>query len=158
MATFVNGTNMVLKLDDTATAGTASTPSATAIGAATSCTLSVTIDTPECTVKGEGDHKSNVGLSTSWTVDAEMFYNEDETVDFASMFAPAYGVSTAAGVSPVEANYPRRVYVEFLGNTGGNKYTGYGYISSISMTGGTEDGATASVSITGDGVLPYAAS
>ena len=87
-----------------------------------------------------------------------MFYNEDETVKFASLFVPAYGVSTTASDSPTQANYPRRVYVEFLGNTGGNKYSGYGYISSLSVSGGTEDGATASVSITGDGALTYAAS
>tara|TARA_R100000808_G_C2143593_1_gene151367 strand:+ start:1849 stop:2328 length:480 start_codon:yes stop_codon:yes gene_type:complete len=159
MATMVNGTNMVLSIDDTTNTADGTTPVLTAIAAATSCTLTLTVDAPEVTDKSSLDKKEYCGLSRSWSVDAEVFYNEDGAVDFASMALPAMGISVAAGtVSPIIADYPRRVFVKFTGTTGGNNYSGYGYITSLSATGGTEDGATYSVSITGTGALSYAAS
>ena len=159
MATMVNGTNMVLSIDDTANTADSTTPVLTAIAAATSCTLNLTVDAPEITDKTSGDRKEYCGLSTSWTVDAEVFYNEDGSVDFGSMFTPAYGNGVSAGtVSPIIASYPRRVYITFTGSTGGNNYSGYGYITSLSATGGTEDAATYSVSIQGTAGLIYAAS
>ncbi len=155
----VNGTNMVLSIDDTTNTADGTTPVLTAIAAATSCTLTLTVDAPEVTDKSSLDKKEYCGLSRSWSVDAEVFYNEDGAVDFASMALPAMGISVAAGtVSPIIADYPRRVFVKFTGTTGGNNYSGYGYITSLSATGGTEDGATYSVSITGTGALSYAAS
>ena len=46
------------------------------------------------------------------------------------MFTPAYGNgTTAAAVSPIIANYPRRVWIKFLGSTGGNYYSGFGIVS-----------------------------
>jgi predicted secreted protein len=159
MATMVNGTNMVLSIDDTTNTADGTTPVLTAIAAATSCTLTLTVDAPEVTDKSSLDKKEYCGLSRTWSVDAEVFYNEDGAVDFATMALPAMGISVAAGtVSPIIADYPRRVFVKFLGTTGGNNYSGYGYITSLSATGGTEDGATYSVSITGTGALSYAAS
>jgi len=155
----VNGTNMVLSIDDTTNTADGTTPVLTAIAAATSCTLTLTVDAPEVTDKSSLDKKEYCGLSRTWSVDAEVFYNEDGAVDFASMALPAMGISVAAGtVSPIIADYPRRVFVKFTGTTGGNNYSGYGYITSLSATGGTEDGATYSVSITGTGALSYAAS
>jgi len=163
MATMVNGTNMVLSVDDTTAA---ELDNVAVIAAATSCTLTVTTDAPEVTDKGSTtaggtDRKEFIGLSTSWTVDADVLYNEDGGVDFASLFVPAYGSSTAAGTgadAPTVANYPRQVWVKFLGSTGGNHYSGAGFITSITGTGGTEDAATYSVSIQGNGALTYAAS
>ena len=61
-------------------------------------------------------------------------------------------------MSPIIAGYPRRVKIKFLGQTGGNYYEGYGYITSISASGGTEDAASFSVSIQGTGDLSYTAS
>ena len=165
MATYVNGTNMVLKIDDTSTVdfdpagGYGGTPQA--IAAATSCQLSINIDAPEVTTKDNGDRKCYRGLSTSWSVDADVMYNEDgSNVRLNTLFIPAYGSGLSAGTyaSPLEANHPRRVYIEFLGNTGGNKYQGYGYITALSVQGGTEDAATYSITITGDGALSYSAS
>jgi hypothetical protein len=160
MATMVNGTNMVLYIDDTSDLGGAGpTPVPVAVAAATSCTLNITIDSPEISDKSSGDRKEYCGLSTSWTVDAEVFYNEDGSVDFGSLFTPAYGNgTTAAAVSPIIANYPRRVWIKFLGSTGGNYYSGFGYVTSLSATGGTEDAGTYSVSITGTAGLSFSAS
>ena len=163
MATMVNGTNMVLSVDDTTAADLAGVA---VIAAATSCTLTVTTDAPEISDKGTttaggNDRKEFIGLSTSWTVDADVLYNEDGGVDFASLFVTAYGNATAAATGPdgpTVANYPRRVFVKFLGSTGGNYYSGAGFITSITGTGGTEDAATYSVSIQGTGTLGYDAS
>ena len=47
MATMVNGTNMVLSIDDTTNTADGTTPVLTAIAAATSCTLTLTVDAPE---------------------------------------------------------------------------------------------------------------
>jgi predicted secreted protein len=121
MATMVNGTNMVLSIDDTSNTADGTTPVLTAIAAATSCTLNLTIDAPEITDKTSGDRKEYCA-------------------------------------SPIIASYPRRVFVKFLGTTGGNNYSGYGYITSLSATGGTEDAASYSVTIQGTAGLTYAAS
>ena len=158
MATYVNGTNMVLSVDDTATAGTSGAVTYTAIAAAQNCTLSVDVDAPEITVKADNDQKAFTGLSTSWTVEADGLYNEDSTVEFRSLWNAAYGNDSVAGVSPIIDGYPRRVKIKFLGQTGGNYYEGYGYITSISASGGTEDAASFSVSIQGTGDLSYTAS
>jgi hypothetical protein len=150
----VNGTDMVIMIDDGVTAGGGS-PSLSSVSSATSCTLTVNIDTPEVTVKGDGDRKQHLGLSTSWTVDAEVFYNPSNAVQFESLFIPAYGDGTAAGgagLSPTEGNYPREVYVRFK-EVSGHEYEGKGVITSMSLTGGVEDAATASISILGNGSL-----
>jgi len=153
MATMVNGTNMVLSVDDTSSAEIGQV---VAIAGATSCTINITTDSPEVTDKTSGDRKEYIGLSTSWTMDAEVFYNEDGGVNLSTLFIPAYGAGTTAGTgadAPTQDNYPRQVWVKFLGNTGGDYYHGAGFITSLSATGGTEDGATYSVSIQGTGSL-----
>tara|TARA_R100001086_G_scaffold199785_3_gene115992 strand:- start:2662 stop:3117 length:456 start_codon:yes stop_codon:yes gene_type:complete len=146
MATIVNGTNMVVSIDESASPGAGGL---TAVAAATSCTLSLTVDAPEITDKDSGDRKEFAGLSTNWTVDAEVFYNEDGTVNPETLFPAAYGDANASQNG--EAQYPRVVYVRFTGNN--NYYQGQGYITSISASGGTEDAGTYSVSIQGTGAL-----
>jgi len=146
MATIINGTNLVLKVDDSASP---SSGGVTTIAAATSCTLSLTIDVSEVTDKSSLDRKEFIGLSTSWTCDAEVFYNEDGSVNPATLFPRAYGDGSTS--TPNGNTYPTKVYVEFDG--GANEYQGEGFISSISMTGGTEDAASYSVSIQGTGQL-----
>tara|TARA_R110002020_G_scaffold92169_5_gene223337 strand:+ start:7939 stop:8442 length:504 start_codon:yes stop_codon:yes gene_type:complete len=163
MATIVNGTNMTLSIDDTSAADYAGVA---VIAAATSCTLTLTVDVPEVSIKGTlaanapttggVSTKHFVGLSTSWTMDAEVFYSEDAVPTFATMFIPAYGDGTTAGTgndAPTVANYPRQVWVKFLGNTAGDYYEGAGYITSMTATGGTEDASTYSISIQGTGAL-----
>mgnify|MGYP003133763757 CR=1 FL=1 len=167
MATIINGTGMVLKVDNTALTyntvttedppnATIATPSSspvgglTAIAAATSCTVSITVDTLEVTDKESNDRKEFTGLATSWTMDAEVFYNEGGSdKNMGTLFDMAYGSSTASqnGVT----QYPTPIYVQFDG--GADEYGGYGYISSISATGGTEDAGTYSITVQGTGVL-----
>tara|TARA_B100000519_G_scaffold188672_1_gene186449 strand:+ start:8982 stop:9422 length:441 start_codon:yes stop_codon:yes gene_type:complete len=143
----INGTNMKIKIDDTATyTGTAT------VAAATSCTVNITTDMGECTDKSSGDRKEFIGLSTSWTIDAEVFYDELATVNPSTLFARMYGDSTASqnGV----AQYPTKVDVEF--DSGTLEYTGSGFITSFSATGGVEDAGTYSISIQGTGTLAVA--
>lgn len=150
MATVINGTNMVLKIDDDTSP---SQGGAAVIAAATSCTVNLTIDMGEVTDKSSGDRKEFIGLGSSWTLDCEAFYNEDAGVkNPTTMFPAAYGDANASqnGV----AQYPREVYVDF--DAGSNEFHGSGYITSMSITGGTEDAGTYSISIQGTGTLTMA--
>tara|TARA_Y100001973_G_scaffold106716_1_gene186781 strand:- start:1198 stop:1647 length:450 start_codon:yes stop_codon:yes gene_type:complete len=146
MATIINGTNLKLKVDDSSSP---SSGGVSTIAAATSCTCNLTIDVAEVSDKDSLDRKEFQGLSTSWTMDAEVFYNENGSVNPATLFERAYGDGSTA--TPNGTTYPTKVYVEFDG--GSNEYHGEGYISTLSMTGGTEDAATYSVSIQGTGQL-----
>jgi len=153
MATIINGTDMLLKLNP----GASETPSAgslQAIAAATSCTVSITVDTGEVTDKQSGDRKEFHGLSSSWTMDADIFYNENSTTDDMQTLFPAMygdGEPSQNGV----AQYPRYVAVQFKGSSA--TYSGNGYITSISASGGTEDAGTYTVSIQGTGTLTQVA-
>tara|TARA_R110002167_G_scaffold11733_4_gene50982 strand:- start:681 stop:1136 length:456 start_codon:yes stop_codon:yes gene_type:complete len=148
MATIINGTNMVLKIDDAASPA-ADYSGCIAIAAATSATINITTDTGEVTDKSSGDRKEFIGLSTSWTCDCEVFYNEDGTTNPLTLFPRMYGDATTSqnGV----AQYPTKVLVEFDG--GANEYRGEAFITSMNLTGGTEDAGTYSVSMQGTGVL-----
>jgi predicted secreted protein len=148
MATIINGTDMVLKVNP-GDSETPSTGTLTAIAAATSCTVSITVDTGEVTDKQSGDRKEFHGLSSSWTMDADVFYNEDGTDDMQTLFPAMYGDSEPSQNGVVQ--YPRYVAVEFQGSSA--TYSGNGYITSISASGGTEDAGTYTVSIQGTGAL-----
>lgn len=144
MATVINGTNMVLKLDDSA--GYTGT---NVVAAATSCSVSVSVDVPEVTDKSAGDRKEYIGLATSWTVDAEVFYNENGTVNPSTLFNRLYGDATASQNGL--AQYPTKVDIDF--DCGDLEYTGSGFITALSVSGGVEDAGTYSISIQGTGQL-----
>lgn len=149
MATVINGTNMIISIDDSTSPGAGGL---TNIAAATSCTCNITIDMGEVTDKSSGDRKEFIGLGSSWTLDAEVFYNEDGSVDMQTLFPAAYGDANASQNGVVQ--YPRDVYVRFTGSSA--TYSGAGYITSLSVTGGTEDAGTYSVSIQGTSTLTQA--
>jgi hypothetical protein len=163
MATIVNGTSMKIYADLPNDAAAAALGSVGLVGVATTCTLSITIDTPETSSKGsyvsgtfygENDRKDFTGLSTSWTVEAEMFYAEGQTdKEFLDFFRTAYGSSTTDSDIGL-ANYPRTCYVKF--DCSGDNYHGLAYITALSVTGGTEDASTYSVSLQGTGALTKA--
>ncbi len=151
MATVINGTNMVVSVDESTSP---STGGLTAIAAATNCSCAITIDAGEITDKSSGDRKEFIGISSSWTIDAEAFYSEDGSgvPDMSSLFDAGYGDSNASQNGVVQ--YPREVMVRFTGGT--DTYTGTGYISSLSGSGGVEDAGSLSISIQGTGVLTKA--
>lgn len=156
MATIINGTSMKLYVDlpNDASAADLSGANTSLVGVAQSCSLSITIDTPDITTKDDNDRKEFAGLATSWTVDAENFYTEggtDET--FLNFFQVAYGTSTTD--TPIGmANRPRTCYVKF--DCSGDYYHGLGYISSLSLSAGVEDASVYSVTIQGAGELTKA--
>ena len=152
MATVINGTNMIIKIDDTDSAdGT----TMELLAAATSCTCNITVDVPEVTDKASNDRKEWIGLATSWDVSAEVFYNTNGTVDPDTLFPRLYGEGTTQSQNG-QVSYPTPVYVSFQGDTSGMElFKGYGYITSMNLTAGTEDAATYSVSIQGTGQLVH---
>ena len=156
MATVINGTNMIIKVDDAASIADNTTgQNLSIVAAATSCSCSITVDAPEVTDKQSNDRKEFIGLSTSWTIDAEVFYNTDGAVDPNSLFPRLYGEGATQSQNG-QVSYPTRVYVSFSGDTSGmEQYRGFGYITSMSLTAGTEDASSYSVSIQGTGQLVH---
>ena len=153
MATIINGTAMKLYVDLPNDASVADETGANTslVGVAQSCSLSITIDTPDITTKDDDDRKEFAGLSTSWTVDAENFYTEGgSNEDFLDFFQVAYGTSTTN--TPIGmTERPRTCYVKF--DCGSDYYHGLGYISSLSLSAGVEDAGVYSVTIQGAGEL-----
>ena len=149
MATIVNGTNMIISIDESTSPGSGGL---TNIAASTSCSLSISIDAGEVSDKDSGDRKEFIGISSSWTMDADVFYNEDGTVDLQTLFPCAYGDANASQNGVVQR--PREVYIRFTGSSA--TYSGTGYITSLSPTGGTEDAGSYAVSVQGSGHLVQA--
>lgn len=139
----INGTDLLLRVGD-------SDPGEAILAYSTSCSLEISMDEIDQTSKDSLGWKSVIGGTRSWSVSADALYcNESQTnEDFRSLF-DLLGGST---------NGRKKIYIE-LAVTGGNStdnnvyYSGYGYVTSLSVNGGTEDQATYSVSITGSGVL-----
>ena len=147
MATVINGTNMVVSVDESTSP---STGGLTAIAAATNCSCAITIDAGEITDKSSGDRKEFIGISSSWTIDAEAFYtdgsSDGETIRPSTLF------------DALDGGY--RIALKFYtatGQTGAVKYTGYGYITSVSINAAVAEWSSYSVSVQGDGQLTKAA-
>ena len=134
----VNGTDLLLKVG--------ASGSETIIATSTSCSLEVSMDEIDQTNKDSGGWKSIIGGTRSWSVSADALYaNEDVTnTSFQTLWSYLDGRT--------------KIYVE-LTVTGANEtdgnvyYEGAGFITSLSVNGGTEDQSSFSVTITGDGVL-----
>ena len=143
MATVINGTNMVVSVDESTSP---STGGLTAIAAATNCSCAITIDAGEITDKSSGDRKEFIGISSSWTIDAEAFYtdgsSDGETIRPSTLF------------DALDGGY--RIALKFYtatGQTGAVKYTGYGYITSVSINAAVAEWSSYSLSLQGDGQL-----
>lgn len=141
MATgLLNGTDLLLKVGDTATEDP--------IAYATSCSLEISMDEIDQTNKDSSGWKEILGGTRSWSVSADVLYqNEVE----ASKYTFTDFWDHLGGT-----NERTKLYVELTvaGSSSGNKYYhGQGYITSLSVNGGTEDQATYSVTITGSGLL-----
>ena len=144
MATgLINGTDLILRL------GTTDANEAI-LAYATSCSLELSMDEIDQTNKDSSGWKNIIGGTRSWSVSSDALYaNESQTnEDFRSMFDLLGGSS----------NGRNKIYIELAVNgatSAANNvfYSGYGYVTALSVNGGTEDQATFSVSITGSGVL-----
>lgn len=118
---------------------------------AQNCTLNVNHSPREITNKESGGYKEILEGLRDFSIDIDGAY---AWTDAAS--TPA---ALANGVDDVlEANVlnARQAVTFIFGDTAATldvSYSGSGYITSVSMTGGTEDTATYSLSIEGTGVL-----
>lgn len=139
----INGTDLLLRV------GTTDSNEAI-IAYSTSCSLEISMDEIDQTSKDSQGWKDIIGGTRSWSVSSDALYaNESQTnEDFRSLFDLLGGSS----------NGRSKIYVELAVNDGSGTdnnvyYNGYGYVTSLSVNGGTEDQASFSVSITGSGIL-----
>ena len=114
----------------------------------TSATLNVSMTTRETTGLLTQGWESCMEGTRSWSIDADGMY--------------AWETDGGAGLKNADylfksiMNLRQRIYINF-GTTdmedGDVKYSGWTYLTSISLTGGTEDSATYSASFKGNGEL-----
>ena len=129
-----------------------STGTTNLVAYAQNCTLNVNHSPREITNKESGGFKEILEGLRDFSID----------VDGAYAWTNAAGAALTNGIDDVlEANVlnARQAVTFIFGDTAATSdvsYSGSGYITSISMTGGTEDTATYSMSIEGTGVLTQA--
>ena len=140
MATgLINGTDLLLKVGDSG--------AEEVIAHSTSCSLEVSMDEIDQTNKDSAGWKSIIGGSRSWSVSCDNLYQNEVHASketFTSLWQYLDGRD--------------KIYVELAvknASSGDNNlfYEGYGYITSLSVNGGTEDQSSFSVTITGSGQL-----
>lgn len=135
MAVF-NGTDLVLKT--IAVAG----GSEFILAHSTSCTLSINVDTIDVSSKESGGKLDVLGGLKSFELSA------DGLMEFA----------TTSSTKPQSLNLLMQAGTEVtftfaLNTPAGYKYTGGALVTSIEITGGTEDASTYSISMSGTGAL-----
>jgi len=129
----INGTDLILKV------GTSDSTEAI-VAHSTTCSLELSMSERDITTKDSAGWKEIEGGLRDWSVSTDALY--DATALFETLF------------DLVEGN--TLVFIEFTLQSpvsGEYIYTGEGYIQSLSLSGGVEDTATYSVSITGTGAL-----
>jgi len=136
MAIF-NGTDLVLTLSSTSGGSEFKTLHAT------SCSISMNVDTIDVSTKDSAGFRDLIGGQKSFSLSA------DGLMDF---------TSTGSTTDPDElfTQMMNRTAVTFtfaLATPAGYKYTGSGFITSLEITGGVEDAPTYSVSLEGTSTL-----
>ena len=147
MATgLMNGTDLIIRVG---TADANEEP----VASATTCSLELSMDEIDQSNKSSGGWKAIMGGQRSWSVSAEALY-QNEAVSGSKDYTDFWNHIAQASADGALARTP--VYVEFAhanGSTGNVYYSGYAYVTSLSVNGGTEDQASYSISLTGTGVL-----
>tara|TARA_R100000655_G_scaffold31221_1_gene62677 strand:- start:15675 stop:16148 length:474 start_codon:yes stop_codon:yes gene_type:complete len=147
----ISGSNLILGVD--LTGGT----SFTAIGGSTACTLNINQETIDISNKGSNGNKEFMNGARSWSIDCEAYFTDGDTTstDIPIRDGDGSGGGSATGWYPsLEAG--TKINVQFsttTGQAGATKYTGDGYITSISLNGAIGEWSTYSVSIQGTGSL-----
>ena len=140
MAIF-NGTDLILKVSPSSTAGTPDTP--VKLMHSQNVSLSMNVDTIDISTKDSAGWRDLLGGQKSFSLSA------DGLMDF----------SATAGDTDVAELFDQmmdRTAVDFtfaLATPAGYTITGDGFITSLEISGGTEDAPTYSVSIEGTGTL-----
>lgn len=126
-----------------------STGTTNLVAFAQNCTLNVNHSPREITNKESGGYKEILEGLRDFSID----------IDGAYAWTNAGGVALTNGIDDVlETNVlnARQAVTFIFGDTASTSdisYSGSGFITSVSLTGGTEDTATYSLSIEGTGVL-----
>ena len=143
----ISGSNLVLAAD------LAGGSSFVAVGGSTSCTLNVSQETIDISNKASLGNKEFMNGAVSWTMDCEAFFTDGDT-DSADV-PIRDGAATSGWFLSLDAG--TKIQVQFSttvdGMVGASKYTGEGYITSISLSGAVGEWSTYSVSIQGTGAL-----
>jgi predicted secreted protein len=135
----VNGTDLILKV------GTDST-NEVIIAHATSCTLDVSVEEIDQTTKSSGGKKDVIMGTSSFTISVEALYDSLANISSENTAEDLFSLMYAK----------TKIFFEFTLPTPGSGevfYSGAGFLSSLSITGGVEDQATYSASIVGTGTL-----
>jgi len=149
MATgLMNGTDLIIRVG---TADTNELP----VASATTCSLELSMDEIDQSNKSSGGWKAIMGGQRSWSVSAEALY-QNEAVAASKDYTDFWNHIAQATADGALARTP--VYVEFAHANGTAAdsnvyYSGYAYVTSLSVNGGTEDQASYSISLTGTGIL-----
>lgn len=145
----ISGSNLVLAVD----LDGASPYSYTAVGGSTSCTLNVNQETIDISSKDSNGNKEFMNGARSWTIDCEAFFTDGSSSP-ADIPVGGDGTSNSGWYPVLESG--DKIAVQFsttTGETGCRKYTGVGYITSISVNAAVGEWSTYSVSIQGTGAL-----
>ena len=120
------------------------------IGGSTSCVININQETIDTTNKDSGGRKAFINGVSAWTIDAEAFYtdgtSDGETIRPSTLY------------DALDGGY--RIAIKFYtatGQTGAVKYTGWGYITSLSVNASAGEWSSYSISVQGDGQLTKAA-
>ena len=135
----INGTDLILKV------GT-SDSTEVIVAHATNCSLELSMDERDITSKDSAGWKEISGGLRNWSISTDALYDATDLgatkTDFVALF------------DLVDAR--TKVYIEFtmLSPVAGDYiYTGEGYVTSLSLSGGVEETASYSCSISGTGDL-----
>lgn len=124
---FVEGSDFLVYIDATSP-----------IAYSKSCTLNMTLGTSDTTNKDDSGWAGALPSVRSWSVDGDGLYN--------------YGGTTSELFGMY--NNRTRASIRFTNKTTGDKYyTGYCYLTSLSISAPDKDTATYSFTFTGDGQL-----
>ena len=149
-AALINGSDLIVKFGATGSGETE-------IAYGTSCSLEVSRDEIDQSNKNSGAWKSIIPGMRSWTLSAEALYF------IGTPAAPYATMGTAESMYAAflnDATNTAEVFIEFTLRTrdaADKYYSGKAIITSFSLSGGVEDQATFSVSLSGNGELTLAA-
>ena len=136
MAIF-NGTDLVLTLSSTSGGSEFKTLHAT------SCSISMNVDTIDVSTKDSAGFRDLIGGQKSFSLSADGLMDMD-------------GVAADTEPDELFTQMMNRTAVTFtfaLATPAGYKYTGSGFITSLEITGGVEDAPTYSVSLEGSDAI-----
>jgi len=145
MATgLINGTDLLIKIGS-------STSNEVIVAYATSCTLDISADEIDQTSKDAGGWKSIISGLRSWSATCDALY-KNEVQASTNTFQDFWGNINTRTAVQIELTI-----ASASGGDGNVYYSGEAFVTSLSVSGGTEDQSTYSISLAGSGALSQTA-